>query len=106
MIDVYIPAEIMQDARNFIDEISDDVEMYQISKSVGLIGCNFEADAFVSFWLMQGYAEKPECLFLLYENRDYIESCFGLVDEQNINEFYVFRFVMFYRLLLDNGCFQ
>lgn len=99
----YIPAELVDEARDFIDGISANVEIYRIAVRMGVVGRDIEAERFCSFWILGGYIDNPDALILLKDNKDFIEEQLNDLSVQNAPLYAQRRFACFYRLLNEEG---
>ena len=101
--DEYIPMELWREARQFILDISDDVEIFNKFRSFEGIQINDEALKFVAWWEFKRYREHPHALILLYENLTKIDEEIGTYDVMDGFNQLQMKLVLLYRLLRDKG---
>lgn len=101
--DDYIPVELWLEAKSFVQNITDDVEIYKKIRILENFNQNVEADKFVAWWDFKRYLDNQHSLFLIYENLDNITSYVGKYDV--MNGFYQLqqKMILLYRLLRQNG---
>ena len=65
--DDYIPVELWHEAKQFISDISDDVNIF---RQFCVFEKNIEDEAakFAAWWDLERYTQKPHSLILIYEN--------------------------------------
>ena len=73
-VDDYIPVELIKEATNFVNRITEDVEIYKKIMALDSVKQCIEAEKFVAWWDLQRYYEHEHSLFLLYEYQEYIEK--------------------------------
>lgn len=101
--DDYIPVELWHESKNFIQVITDDVEIYKKIKTFSSVKPNEEADKFVAWWDLKRYTEVPHALILIYENLERINEAVGNYDVlDGLNKLQV-KMILFYRLLKKEG---
>lgn len=101
--DDYIPIEIWREAKKFIQDITDDVEIYKKIKNFDSVKQNDEADKFVVWWDFKRYTEYHHALILLYENTKWINEVVGSYDVlDGLNKLQV-KLIFYYRLLKQWG---
>lgn len=102
-VDDYIPVELWREAKSFVQNITDDVEIYKKIRILENFNQNVEADKFVAWWDFKLYQDKQHSLFLIYENIENITLCVGKYDV--MNGFYQLqqKMILLYRLLRQNG---
>lgn len=104
--DDYIPIELWHEAKNFVKEVSDDVEIYKIiAKTEFLQPCE-EAEKFCAYWSLERYKDFPHALIVLYENKPLIDMQFNVNDVMNAFECFQMRFKSYYLLLKDKGMIE
>lgn len=101
--DDYIPVELWREAKGFVQNITDDVEIYKKIRILENFHQNVEADKFVAWWDFKRYLDNQHSLFLIYENIEDITLCVGKYDV--MNGFYQLqqKMILLYRLLRQNG---
>lgn len=99
----YIPAEYIEEAREFLKQLSEDAELFRQMQKFGLVGKDDEADAFCAYMYMDSFARYPHALITLYEAHAEIDRAFGPHDAQNVDAFLLYRMKSYYRLLKENG---
>lgn len=101
--DDYIPVELWREAKSFVQNITDDVEIYKKIRILENFNQNVEADKFVAWWDFKRYLDNQHSLFLIYENIENITLCVGKYDV--MNGFYQLqqKMILLYRLLRQNG---
>lgn len=99
----YISVELWREAKSFVQNITDDVEIYKKIRILENFNQNVEADKFVAWWDFKRYLDNQHSLFLIYENLDNITSYVGKYDV--MNGFYQLqqKMILLYRLLRQNG---
>lgn len=102
-IDDYIPAELFHEAKDFFQNMDDDVEIYKKVKSIRAIKPCEEADKFVAYWSLERFNDFPHALITLYENKPDIDMSYGEVEVNNAFDFLQFRMKSYYLLLKENG---
>ncbi len=101
--DDYIPIELYHESKDFIQVMSDNVEIYcSIRKIDSLKPCE-EADKFVAYWNFARYNDFPHALITLYENMEAIDDSIGTMDQVNAIEYLQLRMKKYYLLLKENG---
>lgn len=102
-VDDYIPVELWREAKSFVQNITDDVEIYKKIRILENFNQNIEADKFVAWWDFKRYLDNQHSLFLIYENIENITLCVGKYDV--MNGFYQLqqKMILLYRLLRQNG---
>lgn len=102
-VDDYIPVELWREAKSFVQNITDDVEIYKKIRILENFNQNVEADKFVAWWDFKRYLDNQHSLFLIYENIENITLCVGKYDV--MNGFYQLqqKMILLYRLLRQNG---
>ena len=102
-VDDYIPVELWREAKGFVQNITDDVEIYKKIRILENFHQNEEADKFIAWWDFKRYQDKQHSLFLIYENIENITLCVGKYDV--MNGFYQLqhKMILLYRLLRQNG---
>lgn len=100
--DDYIPIDIWHEAKDFIQDISDDVEIYNKFRTFEK-QLNEEALKFIAWWSFTRYVDYPHSLILIYENIGRIEIEIGSYDVLDGFRKLEHKFVLLYRLLKDNG---
>lgn len=103
MSDEYIPIEIWREAKEFIQDISDDVEIFNKFKTFDDIKIKEEALKFAAWWDFKRYQDYPHSLFLMYENLGNITRELGSYDVLGGFDLLQMKFILFYRLLHDRG---
>jgi hypothetical protein len=79
-IDDYVPVEIWREAKAFVKDVSEDVEIYKIIQNTGNLRPCEEADKFCAYWNLESYEKYPHALITLYEAKPLIESHFETSD--------------------------
>ena len=100
--DEYIPMELWREARQFILDISDDVEIFNKFRNFEGIEINDEALKFVAWWEFKRYREHPHALILLYENLTKIDEEIGTYDVMDGFNQLQLKLVLLYELLKKN----
>lgn len=102
-LDDYIPVELYHEAKDFVQNVSEDVEMYVKIKQLKAIQPDEDADKFVAYWNLERYEDFPHALITLYENKYEIDS--AIFEENLCNAFEVLqqRMKAYYLLLKENG---
>ena len=103
MSDEYIPIEIWREAKEFIQDISDDVEIFNKFKTFDDIQIKEEGLKFAIWWGFKRYLNYPHSLFLMYENLGKINRELGSYDVLGGFDLLQMKFILFYRLLHERG---
>ena len=98
-VDDYIPVELWYESKNFIQVITDDVEIYKKIRSFDSVKKSDEADRFVAWWDLKRFTEVPHALILIYENLERINETVGNYDVLDGLNKLKMKMVLFYRLL-------
>ena len=105
-VDDYIPVELWHEAKRFVQEVTDDVDIYKvICKTVSLKPCD-EADRFCAYWNIGSYEMFPHALITLYENKSVIDDRFIVNDVMNSFECLQERLKNYYLLLKEKGMIE
>ena len=102
-IEDYIPVELFHEAKTFVREMDDDVEIYKKIRTLKALKPCEEADKFVAYWYLEGDERFPHALITLYENKHDIDLS---LDDSNITngiEILQQRFKKYYLLLKQEG---
>lgn len=99
--DDYIPIELWHEAKKFIQDITDDVDIYNKFRTFEK-NLNEEALKFVAWWEFKRYLDFPHALFLLYENFENINKAIGNYDVMDGFNQLQMRLILYYRLLKEN----
>ncbi len=98
-VDDYIPVELWHESKNFIQVITDDVEIYKKIRNFDSVKKSDEADKFVAWWDLKRYTEVSHALILIYENLEKINMTVGNYDVlDGLNKLQM-KMILFYRLL-------
>ena len=100
--DDYVPVEIWHEAKDFIKDISDDIEIYEKFRALEN-NPSEEALKFSAWWSFKRYVDYPHSLILLYENLERIQTEIGAYDVLDGFRKLEYKLVLLYRLLKDNG---
>ncbi len=100
--DDYVPVEIWHEAKDFIQDISDDVGIYEKFRSFEN-NLSEEALKFSAWWSFKRYVDYPHSLILLYENIERIQIEIGTYDVLDGFRQLESKLVLLYRLLKENG---
>ena len=100
--DDYIPTDIWREAKHFIKDISDDVDIFNQFKSFSNLKICEGALKFAAWWDFKRYLEYPHSLILIYENIGEIIRSIGKYDV--MDGFYQLqqKLVLLYELLKKN----
>lgn len=103
--DDYIPIEFYREAKAFIKEIDEDVELYKKIRMINAVKPNLKADNFTAYWTLERYENFPHALIFLYEKKnDIVESielnCSGIADSFEALQL---RLIKYYDVLKENG---
>lgn len=105
-IDDYVPVEIWREAKAFVKEVSEDVEIYKIiQKTDGVKPCE-EADKFCAYWNLESYEKYSHALITLYEAKPLIDSHFETSDVMNAFEVLQLRMKNYYLVLKEKGMIE
>lgn len=102
-IDDYIPVELFHEAKDFVRQIDDDVEIYKKIRQIGAIAQDEKANKFTAYWTFEKYEEFPHALITLYENKPDIDSEVYCCGVENAFETLQLRMHRYYELLEENG---
>ncbi|MCQ2602263.1 MAG: hypothetical protein MJ184_12955 [Treponema sp.] len=102
----YIPIELYHEAKDFVQRIDEDVEIYKKIKSFSNTKPCLEADKFCAYWILQSYENFPHALITLYENKNEIDDRFGPSDALTVIDCMQFRFKSYYELLKANNMIE
>ena len=104
--DDYIPVELWKEARSFIQDVQNDVDIYKvICKTNGVAPC-IEADTFCAYWNLEGYEKYPHALITLYEAKPLIDSQLVISDVMNAFEVLQLRMKNYYLVLKEKGMIE
>ena len=70
----FLPESVRDVSKDFIQKISDDVNVYKKIRMINGLPPNFEADEFAAWWSLGKYHLCPEILTLFYEHWDEINE--------------------------------
>ena len=99
----YIPVELWRESKNFIQDITDDVDIYKKIKNFDSVKKSDEADKFAAWWDFKRYVDYPHALFLIYENLPKINNAVGSYDVlDGLNKLQM-KLILFYRLIKEQG---
>ena len=101
-IDDYVQVELWHEAKSFVQNITDDVDIYNKFKTFEK---NLHVDAlkFVAWWDFKKYLDYPHALILLYENMSKIDEAIGEYEVfDGFNQLQM-RMILYYKLLRENG---
>ncbi len=98
----YIPIELCHEAKNFIEEITSDVDIFNQFRSINQ-NLNEEALKFATWWDFKKYLENRHSLILLYENITAIYEKIGSYDVMDGFYQLQMKMVLLYRLLKEHG---
>ena len=101
-VDDYIPIELWHEAKNFIQNITDDVDIYNKFKTFEK-NLNENALKFAAWWDFKKYLDYPHALILLYENIPNIDETIGAYDVLDGFNQLQMRMILYYKLLKENG---
>ena len=105
-IDDYVPVELWHEAKAFVKEVTDDVEIYKIiCKTGGVKPCE-EADKFCAYWNFESYDKYPHALITLYEAKPLIDKQLAVSDVMNAFEVQQMRMKNYYLLLKEKGMIE
>lgn len=98
-----IPEECIKDAKDFIEQLHENVEYYKSLVGWNSITADEEADKFCAYISLLRYKDHPHALFVLYERQLEIDEEFGERNVQNVVEFIKYRTKRYYEVLKENG---
>jgi hypothetical protein len=102
-VDDYIPVELWHESKNFIQVITDDVEIYKKIRNFDSVKKSDEADKFVAWWDFERFADNPMALILIQEK---LTEILKTITSNNLIDGYEqlqYKLILFYRLLKANG---
>ena len=102
-IDDYIPVELWREAKQFVEDVKCDVDIYHNAGKVANLKPCIEADKFCAYWSMESYEKFPHALITLYENKPLIDKKYDINDIVNPFELLQLRFKAYYLLLKEKG---
>ena len=98
-----LPVELWHESTDFMQEITDEVEIYKKIKTFDSVKKSDEADKFVVWWSFKRYEEHPHALILIYENLPKINNAVGSYDVlDGLNKLQM-KMILFYRLIKEQG---
>ena len=100
-IDDYIPIELWHESKNFLKDMSDNIEIYKKIKSFGSVRQNEEADKFVAWWEFKRYLDYPHALAVLYDSVSAVDETVGSSEVLDAFNQLQMRMVLFYRVLKE-----
>ena len=100
--DDYIPIEIWHEAKSFITEITDDVDIFNKFRCFDNITLKDEALKFVAWWDFKRYLDYPHSLILIYENIGEIDKAMGDYDVMAGFDKLQLKLCLLYELLKKN----
>ena len=103
--DDYEAIEYYREAKAFVKEIDEDVELYKKIRMINAVKPNQKADNFTAYWTLEKYEDFPHSLIFLYEKKnEIVESivmnCGGIADSFEALQL---RLVKYYDVLKENG---
>lgn len=102
-IDNYIPIELWREAKEFVKNVQDDVDIYKLYQKTGSITPCEEADKFCAYWNMESYEKHPHALITLYEYKPLIDKKYDIGNVMNAFECLQMRFKTYYLVLKEKG---
>lgn len=105
-IDDYVPVELWHEAKAFIKEVTDDVEIYKVIQKTGCVSPCEEADKFCVYWNLESYEKYPHALITLYEAKPLIDEQLAESDVMNAFEVQQMRMKNYYLLLKEKGMIE
>ena len=98
-VDDDYPIELWHESKNFLQVITDDVEIYKKIRNFDSVKKSNEADKFVAWWDLKRYTDQHHSLILIQENLNSINETVGNYDVlDGLNKLQM-KMVLFYRLL-------
>ena len=101
--DDYIPIDIWHEAKDFVKEVTDEVEIYKIILQTAALKPCEEADKFCAYWNLKSYEKYPYALITLYEAKNLIDKKLLSGDVMNAFEVQQMRMKNYYLFLKDKG---
>ena len=101
--DDYIPIELWHEAQNFIQDITDDIDIFNKFRNFENLEIKEEALKFAAWWDFKRYMDYPHSLILIYENIDEILRTVGTYDVMDGFNQLQLKLVLLYELLKKNG---
>lgn len=105
-IDDYVPVELWREAKKFVQEVTDEVEIYKIICKTDAVKPCEEADKFCAYWDLEGYERFPHALITLYEAKPGIDQMFTVNDVMSSFECEQMRIKHYYLLLKEKGMIE
>ena len=102
-IEDYIPVELFHEAKTFVREMDDDVEIYKKIRTLKALKPCEEADKFCAYWNLKSYEKYPHALITLYEAKNLIDKKLLSGDVMNAFEVQQMRMKNYYLFLKDKG---
>ena len=100
--DDYIPIEIWREAKKFIQDITDDVDIFNKFRNFDNLKIKEEALKFSVWWGFKRYLDYPHSLILIYDNLDEITKKIGTYDVMDGFNQLQLKLVLLYELLKKN----
>ena len=97
--DDYIPIELWHEAKNFIQDITDDIDIFNKFRNFENLEIKEEALKFAAWWDFKRYMDYPHSLILIYENIDEILRTVGTYDVMDGFNQLQLKLVLLYELL-------
>lgn len=97
----FLPESVRDVSKDFIQKISDDVNVYKKIRMINGLPPNFEADEFAAWWNLGKYLLCPDVLTLFYDHWD--ELCEGDGGLLGTFEDSQKKMISMYRLAVENN---
>ena len=97
----FLPDLVRDSSKEFIQKVSDDVDVYKKIRMINGLPPNFEADEFAAWWNLGKYHLCPDILTLFYDHWD--ELCEGDGGLLGTFEDSQKKMISMYRLAVENN---
>ena len=104
--DDYVPVELWHEAKKFVQDVKDEVEIYKIVCKTGALKPCDEADRFCAYWNLESYEKYPHALITLYEYKPLIDKHFENSDVINAFEVQQLKLKNYYLVLKEKGMIE
>ena len=102
----FIPIELWREAKRFMKEVNEDVEIYKIILQTGGLKPCEEAEKFSAYWNLESFENYPHALITLYEAKPEIDETFSVNDVMDSFECIQQRMKQYYLLLKQKGMIE
>ena len=99
----FFPDIVLDKAEDFLERITEDVNIYRQIRMLNSVPANEEADSFSVWWNFQRYLNCPQCFGVLYDKYDDIVDELGDITLMNGFELLQKKMILLYRLMRENN---